>query len=183
MKQSKNGFTIVEMLAVVGVIAVLISIIVTAAAGSTRSSREKRANAMSYSLEQGSAAYYAQEGKWPSLIENVDSAGKDTVEFEGAKADQIFQEVVCKGFGHGGRKSMLVDPSALFVCDSSSADGKNAHGYEFSEVTGKSAKHRIDPRQMAFGYQESESGRFLRFKVVYNCRTDAVTVEPKFKEN
>ena len=59
----RKGFTIVEMLAVIGVIAVLLSIIVTAASGVLKSSRSKRAEVMRNSLEQAIAAYYAQEGK------------------------------------------------------------------------------------------------------------------------
>lgn len=178
MKRSRSGFTIVEMLAVVGVIAILISIIVIAASGSIRSSRSRRTDVMRNALEQAIAAYYAQEGKWPPLIEaNVDADGKDTVTFTGSKADQIFQEVVGKGFGKGGSKSMLIDASALYVCDAGSANSRKARGYEFSEVTGKNAKHRIGLSQMAFGYPEEEKGYFRRFKVVYNCRTDATTVE------
>ena len=173
----RKGFTIVEMLAVIGVIAVLLSIIVTAASGVLKSSRSKRAEVMRNSLEQAIAAYYAQEGKWPSLIESASADGNDTVKFEGMKADKIVQEVVGKGFGRSGKKSMLIDASALFVCDSSAANGTKAHGYEFSEVMGRHAKHRINLDQMAFGYQETKSGRFIRFKVVYNFRTDAVKVE------
>ena len=177
MRKARHGFTIIEMLAVIGVIAVLLSIIVSVASGSIKSARSKRADVMRNSLEQAIAAYYAQEGRWPTLVEKANTDGKDTIEFKDGQADQIFQEVVGKGFGHSGKKSMLIDASALFVCDSSAANGMKAHGYEFSEVAGKNAKHRIALNQMAFGYQDSSTGRFRRFKVVYNCRTDAVTVE------
>ena len=181
MKMTKRGFTIVEMLAVVGVIAVLISIIATAASGSIRSSRSRRAEVMRSALEQAIAAFYAKEGKWPSKIEEkVNTDGdEDTIEFRGSDADNIFQEVVGKGFGKGGSKSMLIDASALYVCDVGSANSEKARGYEFAEVMGKNAKHRIDISQMAFGYQESDKGWFRRFYVIYNCRTDAATVGPK----
>ena len=176
MKKARRGFTIVEMLAVIGVIAVLASIVVSIASNSIKSARAKRATVMCGSLQQAISAYYAQEGKWPSLIENVDTDGLDTKTFKGAQADQIFQEVVGKGFGSGGKKSMLVDVSGLFVCESSAANGKRPRGYNFSEVTGAGAKHRIGLSQMAFGYQDSGSGCFRRFIVIYNCRTDSVTV-------
>ena len=178
MKMTRRGFTIVEMLAVIGVIAVFVSIIATVASGSINSSRSKRAEVMRNALEQAIAAYYAQEGKWPSLIEaNVGTDGENTVKFTGSKADKIFQEVVGKGFGKGGGKSMLIDASALFVCDSGSAGHAKSRGYEFSEVMGKNAKHRIGLSQMAFGYPETKKGYFRRFMVIYNCRTDAVKVE------
>lgn len=177
MKKARSGFTIVELLAVIGVVAVLISIIASVATNSIRAGRTKRANVMCSSLQQAIAAYYAEEGKWPSLIESANTDGEDTVKFEGTQADQIFQEVVGKGFGKSGKKSMLVDASGLFVCESTAANNPRARGYNFSEVTGSSAKHRIGLKQMAFGYQDAGSGCFRRFRVIYNCRTDSVTVE------
>ena len=63
MKKARRGFTIVEMLAVIGVIAVLLSIIVSVATNSIRSARSKRASVMCGSLQQAISAYYAQEGK------------------------------------------------------------------------------------------------------------------------
>ena len=175
MRKARDGFTIVEMLAVIGVVAVLISIIASVASNSIKSARSKRANVMCSSLQQAITAYYAEEGRWPSLIENVDTDGEDTKTFNGSQADQIFQEVVGKGFGNGGKKSMLVDVSGLFVCESSAANNARARGYNFSEVTGSTAKHRIGLKQMAFGYQDG-GGYFRRFSIVYNCRTDSVTV-------
>ena len=180
MKKERRGFTIVEMLAVIGVIAILASIIVSVASSSIKSARSKRADAMCNSLQQAIAAYYAQEGKWPGSIEGeTDSAaeGRDTKKFEGTQADKIFQEVVGKGYGRGGKKSMLVDVSALFVCESGAANNKRARGYNFSEVTGSGAKHRIGLNQMAFGYQDEGSGYFRRFEVEYKYRTDTVKVK------
>lgn len=179
MKKARRAFTIVEMLAVIGVVAVLISIIASVASNSIRAARGKRAAVMSSSLQQAIAAYYAEEGKWPKDIEEKMDSGtdEDTIEFKDASADPIFQEVVGKGFGHSGKKSMLIDASGLFVCESAAANGARARGYNFSEVTGSSAKHRIGIKQMAFGYQDAGSGCFRRFRVVYNRRTDSVTVE------
>ena len=95
MKKARSGFTIVELLAVIGVVAVLISIIASVATNSIRAGRGKRAAVMGSSLQQAIAAYYAEEGKWPSLIESANTDGEDTVKFEGTQADQIFQEVRC----------------------------------------------------------------------------------------
>ncbi len=179
MKKARSGFTIVELLAVIGVVAVLISIIASVATNSIRAGRTKRANVMCSSLQQAIAAYYAEEGKWPKDIEDKMDSGtdEDTIEFKGTMADSIFQDVVGKGFGKSGKKSMLLDASGLFVCESTAANNPRARGYNFSEVTGSSAKHRIGLTQMAFGYQDAGSGCFRRFRVVYNRRTDSVTVE------
>ena len=91
MKKARPGFTIVEMLAVIGVVAVLISIIASVASNSIRAARSKRAAIMASSLQQAIAAYYAEEGKWPSLIENANTDGMDTIVFKGTQADQIFR--------------------------------------------------------------------------------------------
>lgn len=175
----RKAFTIVEMMAVIGIIAVLATIITTAASGAIKSGRQKRAVVMQTALAQAVSAYYAQEGEWPSLIENVDTDGIDSYDFTGTKADQIFREVVGKGFGKSGKKAMLIDASGLFVCESGSAGSGRAYGIDFTAATAKGAKRKIPLSQMAFGFQDPESGRFRRFSITYNCRTDSVTVGPK----
>ena len=178
----RKGFTIIEVLVVIGIIAILATIVTTVASSTIRSSRTKRAVVMQTALEQAINAYYAQEGEWPGPIENVDTAGKDTYEFTGPKADDIFRIVVGKGFGRSGTKSMLIDASGLFVCEAGSADSGRAYGIDFSAATAKGAKRKIPLSQMAFGYQDSDSGRFRRFNITYNCRTDSVTVGLKSTE-
>lgn len=177
----RKGFTIVEMLAVVAIIAILATIITTAASSTIKSGRKKRAVVMQSALAQAISAYYAQEGKWPSLIEQVDTDGEDSETFTGTKADQIFREVVGKGFGRSGAKSMLVDASALFVCEAGAASSGRAYGIDFSEATAKGAKRKISFSEMAFGYQDPETGRFRRFSITYNCRTDSVVLGPTFE--
>ncbi len=178
----RKGFTIIEVLVVIGIIAILATIVTTVASSSIKSSRTKRAVVMQTALEQAINAYYAQEGEWPSLIENVDTNGKDAYEFKGTQADQIFREVVGKGFGRSGTKSMLIDASGLFVCEAGSADSGRAFGIDFTAATAKGAKRKIPLSQMAFGYQDSSSGKFKRFFVIYNCRTDAVKMGPDFSK-
>ena len=196
--RAKKGFTIIELLTVVAVISILVTIVTVASVGSAKSARGKRAEAMRICLEQAIEAYYAQEGKWPNAIETKSkNMNEDTYTFTASEADSIFQDVVGKGFGKGGAKSMLVDASALYVCESSNVGngGKgcfdnhanrergdfcgNGHcrpGVDFSEAVKKGAKRRIALNQMAFGYPGVEHGKFRRFKVSYNCRTDKVHV-------
>lgn len=176
----RKAFTIVEMMAVIGIIAVLATIITTAASGAIKSGRQKRAVVMMTALEQAIGAYYAQEGEWPALIENIDTAGADSYDFTGTKADQIFREVVGKGFGKSGAKAMLIDASGLFVCEAGSAGSGRAYGIDFTAATAKGAKRKIPLSQMAFGFQNPDNGRFVRFSVTYNCRTDSVSLGPKW---
>lgn len=198
----KKGFTIVELMTVGGILAVLLSIVVVAAGGAMKNAREKRATAMASSLQQGINAFYAQEGKWPQAIESrirslSDNDG-DVVHFRAKEVDEILREVVGKGFGKsGGMRSMLVDASALFVarasdlknggngCNDNHADKtKNdfcgnqrcVRGVDFSEAVKRGSKQHILFDQMAFGYQGRENGRFRRFWVSYNVKTDSVSV-------
>jgi len=194
----RRGFTIIELLVVIAVIGILGAIVTTAALGSLRNSRDKRADMMAMALEQGIAAYYAQNNKWPDVIESVVNSGDgDVYEFSPSESDEIFYQVVGRGFGKGGKKSVLVDATALFVANKSKIrnGGKGCFdnhknpkaekycgnqgcigGVDFTMAVAKSGKHHIRLADMAYGYQGTQEGKFCRFKVYYNRKTDAVTV-------
>ena len=197
----KKGFTLVEMLVVIAVIGILGGIVTTAAVGAIKNGRSKRADAMCVALEQGIAAYYAQEGNWPDAIEKKAQSMDDaTYTFTPDEADSIFQDVVGCGFGkgHASHKAMLVDATALFVCDKSSVGNQQCgcydnhsnkkerktycagmgcrNGIDFSEATKKGGKVRIPFSQMAFGFQGPENGKFCRFWITYNGQADSVSV-------
>ena len=61
----KKGFTIVELLMVIGIIAVLMGIVTTAASESMKASRSRRADALCTLVQSGLAVYYAQNDEWP----------------------------------------------------------------------------------------------------------------------
>ena len=177
----KRGFTIIELLTAVAIIAVLLTIVVTASAGAIRSARLNRAQAMSRALEQGINAYYAQNNKWPGAIETRGvNESAETVTFSSQEEDKIFQEVVGAGFGKSsGVKSMLVDASALFVARSSRlGNGGKRHvgGVDFMMAANRNSKFYINFSDMAFGYQDPEYGNFCRFHVTYFPKTDMVSV-------
>lgn len=200
----KKAFTLLELMMVVAVISVLIGIVSVAASGAIRNARSKRADAMRIALEQGIAAYYAQEGVWPDVIERkAGSMTEDTYTFTGSEADSILQQVVGKAFGKGGgKRSVLVDASALFVADSSRlgnngegcydnhsnrnntstfcGDQKCISGMDFMLAANRNSKSYIPFAKLAFGYQGTEESKFRRFWITYNGKTDAVTVS---KEN
>ncbi len=198
----RRGFTIVELLVVIAVIGVLGGIVTGAAMGSIRGARTKRAEAMRVALEQAISAYYAQEGKWPDAIEDrANNMSSDTYMFSADETDDIFQQVVGKGFGKSGRKSVLVDATALFVARRSQlgnggrgcydnhrnrkasatycAGRKCISGVDFSTAVARSGRNHIRFSDMAFGYQGAEEGRFCRYWIVYNGQTDSVTVRTR----
>ena len=194
----RNGFTIVELLVVIAIIGVLIGLVSVAINGSLKNGRTKRATAMCQVLQQGIAMYYTKVGKWPDAIEqkaNHWSGDKDTYTFKPNEADAIFREIVSKSSGSGATM-MLVDSSALFVADSSKLRNNgegcydnhgssdlnsfcgNQHcvnGTDFARASRRGNGH-IPINNMAFGYQATQSGKFSRFWITYNVRTDNVTV-------
>ena len=64
-KRAKKGFTIVEMLMVIAVLAVLMGIVSTAASSVIRKSRVRKNEALRSALQAGIATYCQQEGFWP----------------------------------------------------------------------------------------------------------------------
>lgn len=181
----KRGFTIVELMVSVGIIAILLTIVIVAAGGAQKSAREKRTEALRVALEQAVTAYYAQVGEWPNAIETkINSIRNDSYTFSESETDSIFQEVVGKAFGQGkGAKVALVDVSALFVAKTAglrrAADYGCAHcglGMDFAQLQAKESGGRGLVNQLSFGYPCTEHGRFCRFKISYDVKSDAVTV-------
>ena len=64
----KRGFTIVELMMVIGILAVLMTIITTAATGAIKEARTNRANALVVAVQEGLNTYYAQKDNWPEPL-------------------------------------------------------------------------------------------------------------------
>jgi len=203
----KRAFTIVELLVVIVVIGILGAIVTNAAMGSLKNARSKRADLMCTALQQAITSYYAQKGEWPASVEDA-AEGKiggdeDSYTFTPEQTDEIFQEVVGAGFGKSTKikKTVLIDATALFVarrtslgnsgkgCYDNHANAKKRStfcggrgcidGVDFSTAVAKSGRHHIRFKDMAFGYQGTETGKFCRFWITYNRKTDSVTVSKR----
>ena len=162
----KKGFTIVEMLMVIGILVVLMGIITTAASQSVQAGRSRRAEALCSAVQSGLAAYYAQKDEWPSplggkvrngISSNVNSSDEEEGEVYG---------------------NPLMDISGLFVSRDPGEAGSKGYGMDFmSAIRGtKRSRTKMSTSEMYFGYPDTATGRFRRFKMIYSIPTDQLTV-------
>lgn len=185
----KLGFTIVELLVVISIIAILAGIVTSVASNAIKNARERRKDAMRSTLQAGLNVYNARNNTWPKALESRteerDSDNSGIVKITGSDADSVFQELVSDSFKEKG--APYLDPNGLFVATATAADTlrrKNnqivngAYGQDFSQAIKKAGKgvRNIPISQMAFGYPDKKTGYFVRYKIEYNTRTDSVTV-------
>lgn len=180
----RNGFTIVEMLMVVAVLAVLMGIVGTAASSAIRQARSRKAVALQQCVQVGIATYHAQKGHWPGKLKNLaENGGGDESVHELSVDDYDGVMLELAKVSVQGKNAPVMDVSGLIVARKGLAgkDYRNppkASGQEFREAV-KQGKKRGAPvalNDMAFGYQESSHGYFRRFHITYNADSDSVTV-------
>lgn len=173
----RKGFTIIELLAVIAILSVLMTIVVTAASGVFKASRAKRTEAMRVAFQAAIASYRAADpnGQWPSEIESKAKAGTSGWLSDDA-AQNVFRKIVQRSTGESGALLPLIDPGALFVAPTGAQDGKTV-GLSFYEARqGTEKRQKIGVARMLFGYPDEASGRFRRFHVYYSAATDSATV-------
>ncbi len=189
MMKTKRGFTIVEMLVVIGIIGILLGIVTTAASSSIKQARARKADACCTLVQQGIATYYAQYGKWPgsigSRIENGISARTNDEGSDGqADADKYvlnaseIDDMIRKMIEEAKKGNPLMDISGLYVSRQSGEKTDRHFGMDFMDaVRGtKRSKKKMKVAEMHFGYPETDHGWFRRFKVVYSIPTDEMKV-------
>lgn len=181
----KNGFTIVELLMVIGIITVLLGIVTTVASSSIKSSRRQKAAALCAMVQAGLATYYAQEGRWPvdicnNPIPRKNKEGPDKTDdpnkivLKGSEVRKAVYELVCMT----KLNRPMMDVSGLFVSRQPGRYGQPCHGLDFMPAvrgTRESSK-KMSSSEMYFGYPDEESGFFRHFKMVYSIPADSITV-------
>jgi len=166
----RRGFTIVELIMVIGIISMLITISTTAIMGSIRSARKQRASALCTLVEQGITAYYAQKDEWP-VEPGEPQNNKDYYEFTADEVRTSIKKVVLEMKNN----NPLMDVSGLFVATS---DGAKARGMDFMDAVHGTKHHRdkVKVSQMYFGYPDADSGLFRCFTMRYYPNSDTIKV-------
>lgn len=189
----RKGFTIVELLMVIGIIAVLMGIITTAASSSIRSSRTQKAKALCTIVQTALATYREQKGEWPINMptSRANSEGgsnnnnADIVVLNGAEVRACVKALV----DETKKNNPMMDISGLFVsrqdgelAGGQTSDGtkkiKPAFGLDFLQAIHgtRESGRKMKSSEMYFGYPDPETGYFLRFKMTYSIPTDQLSV-------
>lgn len=182
----KKGFTIVELMMVIGIIAVLMGIVTTAASSSVKMSRTRRAEALCTLVQTGLATYYAQKDRWPitfgsgSNNEGADGhSDEDVYVLSGSDVQKCVKALV----DEAKAGNPVMDISGLWVSRSNGEMSggrvnRGMVGMDFmSAVRGtKQSKRKMKTSEMFFGYPDPETGAFLRFKMTYSRAADSITV-------
>lgn len=201
----RKGFTIVELLMVLGIIAVLMGIITTAASSSIRATRSQRMNALCTLVQTGLATYREQVGEWPVPALNAETvAPRDNHEGPGGANDPNkvvlnateVRQAVKALVERAKQNSPVMDISGLFVArennelssagqqsggkgaSAANAGLKKVYGMDFmTAIHGtKQSRKKMSSSEMYFGYPDPETGYFLRFKMVYSIVSDELVV-------
>jgi len=180
----RRGFTIVELLMVVGILGVLIGIVYTAVGSAMRHSRDTKTRTLKNVVLNGITAYRSQNDSYPpkggrlqSWSENGLSGGREVDYLSDTDYDAMMYEMASVSIKGSGARPVLA-PTEFVVCNKSMASGRNPFGQEFKEAVKKNKKHgsTLSLSSMAFGYPETSTGQFRRFVVKYNGKAGDVTV-------
>jgi prepilin-type N-terminal cleavage/methylation domain-containing protein len=157
--KAKRGFTLVELLMVIVVMAMIATLATGAAIKSIRTAKEKRIDSTCVTLTQALMNYRAAEQSWPVPLDP--QGNKVTVEFRNNNAE-VFGPLL------EDPKKLYLDPSGLFT--------------KIPGLGVVSLRVALD-RQMApaicpLGYPDPANANIFKFfKVTFNVSLDTVSVE------
>ena len=176
----KKGFTIIELLMVVAILATLLGIITTAVFASIRQARDRRTQAMRQTIQNGIAAYRQLKDKWPGDLEDLAKdppANRGTViTLSQGEYDSVVQDLLKVSVGKNV-KNRVMDPVGLLIMGKSGTEGKSS-GVEFRAAAQKNGPYakRMSTSEMTLVHQGG-NGKAYRYKIVYNTESDSVTVQ------
>ncbi len=192
-RMRKRGFTIVEMLMVIGVLAILMGIVTTAVSAAIRQARDRKTAAVKSMVQTGIATYRSQYDAWPPENDNASlnkwasegipgdrvngvSAGRGLAFLSAEQYDKMVLELVKVSVGRDDA-SPVMDVTGLYVAQGGAASSAKGRGMEFREALRENKRHgaSFSLSGAVFGYQ-TKDGYFRRFIVQYNEESDSVVV-------
>ena len=188
--RGRGGFTIVELMMVIGIIGILMGIVTTAAATSVKQARARQAQALCVAVEAGLDTYYAQNEEWPgsigSSIKNGSiSAGSNTEGYNNSTDVNLYvlqpgeiRDMIAALVKETKKGNPMLDISGLYVSRNPGEANDKGYGMDFaSAIRGtKKSKKKMKLSEMYFGYPETTHGWFRRFKITYSIPTDKMKV-------
>lgn len=156
------GFTIIELLVVISIMAVIATLVTGAAIRSVKQSRRKKIDVMVRVLENGLVAYRTQENEWPftatALVRDPKQFDRVPRYWAHTKDNyKVFEKMLMK---MATQKVSYFDPSALLVRGGSLRDAISNGRYN-----------------QPLGYPDpDDSNKFRYFCVEYNALSDSVKV-------
>lgn len=173
---------------VVGILAVLMTIVTVAATGAIKQARSRKADALVAMVQAGIATYYAQFDEWPDFDGNGKSGNyklsdgstdSNRYQLTDSESDGVMRELVGKSVSG---TNPLLDIMGLFVADARRGITDKTYGMDMTEAIHGSKRNPQklkNVNNMAFGYPDESTGRFRRFKMVYSIPADQLTVSKK----
>lgn len=177
---TRRGFTIIELMMVIGIIAVLMGIVISTASGSIKSARQQKASAVVKMVQAGLSTYYAQKGEWPGPVGSRAKSGSMGSLDGGVytlSASEV-RETVKALVEESRRGNPVLDISGLFVSRHEGERGSHDIGMDFMTAIRGTKKNpkKMKLAEMNFGVPEKEHGYFRRLTISYQIATDSMTV-------
>ncbi len=179
----RKGFTIVELLMVIGILSILLSIVTTAASESMRAARKRRAEATKSAVQVGLAAYHARMDAWPvDLSDKTGNHRKNASTVDANLYDLTASEVrtcVYKLAAETKNGNPVIDVTGLWVSRSDgNSSSRKDYGMDFmSAIRGtRKSSRKMKLAEMYFGYPRESDGAFERFGMGYSLTADSISV-------
>ena len=164
--KDRGGFTLLELMLVIAIMAVLGGVIVGSVRYVTRIARDKRAQVTAQVLETALARYRAEYNKWPGLSDTSD-VGKTNIVFKGPDNKRVFGALRETSKKDNPKGIRFLDESTIFTAKA-----------EDDQLVLLSATEGDQP--LAFANRNTSKARF--FQVTINAEKDTVAVEATSKD-